>query len=220
MKFRARTVALLAAGMLLGMLLAPVAAQQTPGRSGQIAVRSDGAVYLVMNDQRRWVSTVIISDDELNAIPEAEPIYAGLVPGDSGLAPRASSPSSSSSSSDDRRTPTPTRTGSSSSSSSSGSSSGGVAIDQIQYDKDVRAGGLWTVVAIVSQRGAGNCELEIRWADDEEAEEAKVPNNDFECEFNVDVPSNVELGDARFTLTYRDGDKKAEERGTFKVNAS
>jgi hypothetical protein len=220
MRVRARTVALLAAGVLLGMLLAPVAAQQTSIRDGQIVVRSDGAVYLLMNARRHWVATVVVSDDELNSIPEAEPIYAGLLPSDSGLAPRASSPSSSSSSSsDDRRTPTPTRTSSSSGTSSSNTGSGDVAIDKIQFDKEVKAGGLWTVLAIVGQR-SGNCELEIRWADDEETEEAKNPNNNFECEFNVDVPSNVKLGDARFTVTYRDGDKKAEERGTFKVNAS
>ncbi len=219
MKVRARTVALLAAGILLGVLLAPVAAQQTSGRDGQIAVRSDGAVYLLMNAQRRWVATVIITDDELNAIPEAEPIYAGVVPADGSFTPRASSPSSPTSS-DDKKTPTPTRTGSSSSSSSGSSPSGDVAIDKIQFDKEVKQGGLWTVLAIVGQKGRGNCELEITWADEEELDETKSPNNNAECEFNVDVPKTVKTGDARFTLTYRDGDKKSEERGTFRVNRS
>jgi hypothetical protein len=78
-KLSTRTVALLAGGLLLGATLAPVAAQQS-GLDGQLAVRSDGAVYLISGGQRRWVATVAITDDELNAYPEAEPIYTALAP--------------------------------------------------------------------------------------------------------------------------------------------
>ena len=72
--------AFVAGGLLLIVALAPVAAQQTSGIDGQVAVRSDGAVYLIANGQRRWVATVAITDEELNAYPEAEPIYTGLAP--------------------------------------------------------------------------------------------------------------------------------------------
>jgi hypothetical protein len=37
-------------------------------------------VYLITNNVRRWVATVVISDDDLNAYPEAEPIYAAMAP--------------------------------------------------------------------------------------------------------------------------------------------
>jgi hypothetical protein len=73
--------ALFGGGLLVLAALAPVAAQQPVAPpDGQVAVRSDGAVYLIANGQRRWVATVAITDDELNAYPEGEPIYGGLAP--------------------------------------------------------------------------------------------------------------------------------------------
>jgi hypothetical protein len=71
---------LVAVSVLIGLALAPVWAQGTAGLEGQVAVRSDGAVYLITNNVRRWVATVVISDDELNAYPEAEPIYTAMAP--------------------------------------------------------------------------------------------------------------------------------------------
>lgn len=82
-RFPKRTIAthaLLAGGLLLSVALAPVAAQQTSSVDGQVAVRSDGAVYLITNGQRRWVATVQITDEEIDAYPEGEPIYTGLAP--------------------------------------------------------------------------------------------------------------------------------------------
>jgi hypothetical protein len=73
-------LALVAVSMLVGLALAPVAAQTAAGLDGQITVRSDGAVYLIQNGQRRWVATVVITDDELNAYPEAEPIFTAMAP--------------------------------------------------------------------------------------------------------------------------------------------
>jgi len=71
---------LVAVSVLIGFALAPVAAQSAAGLDGQVAIRSDGAVYLIASGVRRWVATVVISDEELNAYPEAEPIYAALAP--------------------------------------------------------------------------------------------------------------------------------------------
>lgn len=84
-----RAVALLVCGFMLGSLLVPVAAQQLAPADGQVAVRSDRAVYLIVNGVRRWVATVVVSDEELNAIPEGEPIYSGLTPAVTGVAPAA-----------------------------------------------------------------------------------------------------------------------------------
>jgi hypothetical protein len=74
------SAALVGGVLLLVTALAPVGAQQQGSIDGQVAVRSDGAVYLITNGQRRWVATVMISDDEINAYPEGEPIYTGLAP--------------------------------------------------------------------------------------------------------------------------------------------
>lgn len=73
------SIAVVVGGLLIGLSMSPVGAQSGL-TNGQVTVRSDGAVYLISNNQRRWVATVQITDDELNAYPEAEPIYAGLVP--------------------------------------------------------------------------------------------------------------------------------------------
>jgi hypothetical protein len=73
------SIAVVVGCLLIGLSLSPVGAQSGLV-NGQVTVRSDGAVYLISNGQRRWVATVVISDDELNAYPEAEPIYSGLVP--------------------------------------------------------------------------------------------------------------------------------------------
>src|SRR5688500_6134634 len=62
--------ACLIAGILLGTALTPVLAQRMSGPDGQVAVRSDYAVYLITGGQRRWVATVMITDQEINAIPE------------------------------------------------------------------------------------------------------------------------------------------------------
>lgn len=72
-------IAVVVGSLLVGLSLSPVGAQSGL-TNGQVTVRSDGAVYLIMNNQRRWVATVQITDEEINAYPEAEPIYAGMVP--------------------------------------------------------------------------------------------------------------------------------------------
>jgi hypothetical protein len=70
----------LVAGIVIGLVLAPASAQPMSPVDGQVAVRSDHAVYLIANGQRRWIATVLITDDEINAYPEGEPIYSGLAP--------------------------------------------------------------------------------------------------------------------------------------------
>ncbi|HZO31500.1 MAG TPA: hypothetical protein VFH48_36510 [Chloroflexota bacterium] len=72
--------ACLIAGVVIGLVLAPANAQQLSGIDGQVAVRSDYAVYLITDGQRRWIATVLITDEEINAYPEAEPIFSGVTP--------------------------------------------------------------------------------------------------------------------------------------------
>src|SRR5215203_3607784 len=75
MKLPIQTLGLMAAGLLIGTALSPVAAQsQQSSADGQVALRSDGALYLIQNGQRRWISTVPLADSDINAIPEGEPI--------------------------------------------------------------------------------------------------------------------------------------------------
>jgi len=127
MRVPIRPLGLVAAGLLIGTALAPVAAQQTQsGVDGQVALRSDGALYLISNGQRRWIATVPITDDDLNAYPEGDPVYAGLgMPGSAGTTASSAPPASSSSSASASKpsNPAPAASPAASTSSGSGSSS-------------------------------------------------------------------------------------------------
>jgi hypothetical protein len=144
-----RLLGLAATGLLFGSALAPVAAQQQrSGIDGQVALRSDGALYVIANGQRRWVATVVLSDDDINAYPEGDPIMVGLAPagssptssassgssGSSNTANRGSSNSSSSNTSSSNSTPsttsTPGTTGTPSTSSGSSSKNSKSSSDQ------------------------------------------------------------------------------------------
>jgi len=74
------SLAVVLGSLLVGLTLVPAAAQRAGLTEGAVTVRSDGAVYLISGGQRHWVATVVISDEELNGYPEAEPIYFGLAP--------------------------------------------------------------------------------------------------------------------------------------------
>lgn len=219
MKLSPRFFALLAAGFLLGSLLAPVAAQQVAPKDGQVAVRSDGAVYVISNGQKRWVATIVITDEELNAIPEAEPIYTGLAPmGSSGSSSPTPKPTEQ-----PKATPTATPSSSSSSSSSddndNNSSSGDLFIEEVTYDEDVKQGEDWHLSAVVNREKKGRCELTIEYDDDEEQDDIddETPDSDGVCEFTVEVPRDAKTGNATWTLTLRDGDKKTEDSDRFEV---
>jgi hypothetical protein len=108
---------------LVGLSLSPVDAQSVL-TNGKVTVRSDGAVYLIANGMRRWVATVVISDEELNAYPEAEPIYLGLAPYGSSTGTTGSTTPAKSSITASKSTPTSKSSSSSSSSSDDDEDSG------------------------------------------------------------------------------------------------
>jgi hypothetical protein len=119
------TLAVVIGSLLVGMTLAPAADQRAGLTEGAVTVRSDGAVYLISGGQRHWVATVVITDEELNTYPEAEPIYAGLAPFGSGSTTAAAKPSGSGTTAAAGSTPatgsTPAATG------TAGSTAGGAA---------------------------------------------------------------------------------------------
>src|SRR5690242_13775818 len=76
--------ACLIVGVWIGVTLSPVIAQQvapqTAPPDGQVALRSAGAIYLIAAGQRRWIAPVVITDADINAYPEGDPIYSGVTP--------------------------------------------------------------------------------------------------------------------------------------------
>ncbi|MFN8637526.1 MAG: hypothetical protein U0893_27045 [Chloroflexota bacterium] len=119
------SLAVVLGSLLVGLTLAPVAAQRAGLKDGAVTVRSDGAVYLIANGQRHWVATVVISDEDLNAYPEAEPIFTALAPFGSSSSSSSGSSGSSGSGSSSRSSGSGSSGSGSSGSGSSGSGSSG-----------------------------------------------------------------------------------------------
>ena len=70
MKFRG--ILLFAAGLLIGGLVIPAAAQTDPAEN-QLVIRSDGFIFLLRGAQRHLVSPVALSDKRSMATRRASP---------------------------------------------------------------------------------------------------------------------------------------------------
>lgn len=140
MKRRFTRLPLASIAVVIGCFLVGLSMTQVDAQSmltnGTVTVRSDGAVYLISNGMRRWVATVVISDDDLNAYPEAEPIYSGLAPfGDGSTGATTGSPAASASPTTKTAGSKPTTTGSTTTgSSTTGSTTTGSSTGQVTTD--------------------------------------------------------------------------------------
>jgi hypothetical protein len=230
MKLPIRLLGLVAAGLLIGTALAPVAAQQQQsGIDGQVALRSDGALYLITGGQRRWVATAQMSDDDLNAIPEGDPIYAGLGPpgsaGTTASAPAAPSAKPAAPAPAPVSSPAAsTSSGSGSSSSGSGSSSAAqpaaastpdpnastdipIEVNIADSSNNTFQGGDTFAVEIKTNKD-NVCELSVKWPNDQEDnEDSKTADSRGRCRFNIDVPDDMKDGPAKIKGWSRNGGK-------------
>ena len=240
-------LAFVAGGLLLIVALAPVAAQQTSGIDGQVAVRSDGAVYLIANGQRRWVATVAITDEELNAYPEAEPIYTGLAPMGSSA---ATGPQSASSSPVTAASPSPATasnsvpaagpaiTGSSTATGPSTTNSANTPLEvatptgaiseidpQIPIEVDVDGtpkfeAGERVTVNVRTKVGA-TCELAVTWPNGTEVDQQSMPaDSQGHCRYKIDVPTTASVGTAVLKGIAREGGRLSRQTVEFEVIAS
>jgi hypothetical protein len=223
MRLPIRMLGLVAGAFLMGSALAPVAAQQNQsGVDGQVAVRSDGAVYLISNGQRRWVASVVITDEDIDKYPEGEPIYAGLAPMGSAQAaagqtqPRPTTATSSGASGSgantaaNNSTPQPTAT-----SSENLNDDLPVKVD-IEGDERFETGDEFTVQ--VTTRPDAVCELEAKFPGGEEvSEDSKNADNKGKCRYTVKVPDDADEGDGTVIATVRDGGKVNKAEITFSV---
>lgn len=225
MRLPIRPLGLVAAGLLLGTALAPVAAQQSQsGVDGQVAVRSDGAVYLISNGQRRWVATVVISDDEINGYPEGEPIFVGLAPlGSSGASTAASNPQPKPSGA---TSPTPA-SGSSAATKPSAAAPPTSTPDPntstdipVEVDIDgsskLEAGAKRRVD--IKTRKDATCELVVKLPGGKElTEDSKNADNSGKCVYNIEIPSDTPDGDGVMIGSAREGGKVNKHELPFSV---
>jgi hypothetical protein len=223
MKVLARSAALVVCGFVLGTALVPVAAQQGATGDGQLAVRSDGAVYLITNGQRRWVATLVMDDATLNAIPEGEPIYGGLGALGSGSArsgttqgsgtPSASGGSTSSAAT---RTPEPKRTGTPGPTAAAVENSDRIELD-IESIPDAKDGDTIKVTFHTNIKRQGSCELRIIYPDGEVKDQAsKTPDNNGECEWKPKLNTDSN-GRAKAEGIVREGGDQRLEVEEFEI---
>jgi hypothetical protein len=232
MKLPIRSLGLVAAGLLLGTALVPVAAQQQQsGVDGQVAVRSDGAVYLISAGQRRWVAPVVISDDEINAYPEGEPIYAGLAPMGSAQASAKPSNSSQSGSGASASASPAAQSGSSAKPSAASGTTAAAAPAStpdpnlsgdipVEVDIDGSAKleqGDERSVDIKTKKDA-TCELTIRLSNGKEfSEDSKNADTQGKCRFTVKIPDDAPEGAGMLIGTAREGGKVNKDELEFEV---
>lgn len=233
MKLPIRSLGLVAAGLLLGTALAPVAAQQQQsGVDGQVAVRSDGAVYLISNGQRRWVASVVISDDEINAYPEGEPIFAGLAPigsaqastnpqpkpsGGSGSSGSGSAGSSATPAAGATAKPTSTTQAAAPASTPDPNLSSDIPVE-VDIDGSAKLEqGEERQVDIKTKKDA-TCELTVRLSNGKEfSEDSKNADTQGKCRFTVQIPNDAPEGSGFMIGTAREGGKVNKMELDFEV---
>jgi hypothetical protein len=226
MKLPIQTLGLMAAGLLIGTALSPVAAQsQQSSADGQVALRSDGALYLIQNGQRRWIATTVLEDSAINAIPEGEPIMAGLAlagsaeaqakPGTAAQAapPAASPPAASGATAAQKPAAAAPAAAATQAPAPKPSVDTGEQLSpelSIQIDLD----GATTItqgderkVEIRAKKDV-TCELLLRLSDGkEQAEDSKNASSDGKCSYTIEIPDNAPEGSATIVGTIREGGK-------------
>jgi hypothetical protein len=205
-----RTLGLVAASLLIGSALSPASAQQQQsGLDGQVALRSDGALYLISNGQRRWISTVIATDDAINAIPEGEPVLVGLAPIGSSFA--STSPQS-------KPSGTPSRTSTNGSNNNDNTDQQSSSDDDEELSSDIPVqvdiDGSTRVVrgesrkVEIKTRKDATCELLVRYSNNKEvAEDSKNADSRGSCKYTIDIPDNAAEGNAKLIGSAREGGK-------------
>jgi len=231
MKLPIRTLGLAAAALLIGSALAPASAQQQQsGVDGQVALRSDGALYLITNGQRRWISTVAATDEEINRLPEGEPIYAGLAPqGASQGASQASvgptKPSTSSASTPSKPAPKTTTTKPSTSGDDDDDDDGDsnselsqdipISVD-IGGEERIKRGDTREVIITTSNKAV--CDLVIQIpGDDDIVEDSRNPDSRGRCRYTIEIPGDADTGSGKIIGTAREGGKMNKQEINIRV---
>lgn len=215
--------ACLIAGVVIGLLLAPVSAQQMAPIDGQVAVRSDYAVYLIANGQRRWIAPVIITDDEINAYPEAEPIFAGVAPLS---APPAPAPPPPVPASPAAAPPPPVSAVAPPPSVPAAFPTPNGATGQIDpllpLEVDIDGQPIFEhgneITVVMRTRSGASCELVVRWPDaTETVQPPQAADPRGRCAYTFRVPSSVPNGLGLMKGNVREGGRASNQTVEFQI---
>ena len=232
MKLPIRTLGLAAGALLIGSALAPVSAQQQQsGVDGQVALRSDGALYLITNGQRRWISTVAATDEEINALPEGEPVYAGLAPQGATQASAAPTKPSTTGTTASKtgtkpatkaasKTRRPSRRQSSRDDAATTSSRQRSRSTLTSAARRRSSAGDARTVEIKTRRDA-TCDLVVNVpGDDDITEDSKNADSRGRCVYTIEIPSGTDEGDGKVIGTVREGGKVNRQEISIKIENS
>jgi hypothetical protein len=214
MKLPIRTLGLAAGALLIGSALAPVSAQQQPqpqqsGVDGQVALRSDGALYLIIGGQRRWIATASATDEEINALREGDPIFAGLAP--QGSAQASAGPAKPSTGATAAKTSSKTTKPTTKTQQSSGERGEDLSEDipiEVDLGGSTTLGPGDTRTIEIRTRHGVTCELVVEIPDDDDiTEDSKIADSRGRCRYTVEIPSGADEGNGKVIGTVRDGGK-------------
>jgi hypothetical protein len=214
MKFRG--ILLFVAGLLVGGLVIPAAAQTDPAEN-QLAIRSDGFIFLLRGGQRHLVSPVALSDEQINGYPEGEPFLSGLVPVEAQSAAPAGTFGGTNSGGSATRTPTPrtdsaagTNLGSRATSTptpkpdSTGSSGSGLITADFKTIPSNVAQNETLKVVIEAPEGS-TCEGKIQFKGGKSTAFTPGKTTKSECSMQVLIPDDAREGDADVKATVKMG---------------
>jgi hypothetical protein len=222
MKLPIRTLGLMAAALLIGSALSTAVAQgQQSGADGQVALRSDGALYLIINGQRRWIATVPLADSDINAIPEGDPIMVGLAPlgsAEAAAQPKpAASPAASTTQASGGTTAaakpasTPSTPAASTANVSVGEAGEELSTDipiEVDLDGSTRIDQGDERRVDVKTKAGFTCELKLILPGGESlSEDSKNADSTGKCKFNIQIPDDAKDGDGKLVGTAREGGK-------------
>jgi hypothetical protein len=244
MKLSVTSRAFLAGGLLIGGAIASVGAQALGPGSGQVVLRSDNAVYLIANGQRRWVATVAITDDELNAYPEAEPIYTGLTPlgsqpttasAPAPTNPQAANPPTTSSGAatspstgttastgTSPSTGTTTSTGTSASTGTTPTGATGQADPELPIEVDIAGTPKFEpnerIVLDVKTKTGAACELAVKWPNGTEVnQDKKTADSRGRCHYSIQISASATAGTGSLKGIVRDGGRESRQDVEFEI---
>ena len=224
-----RTLGLAVVALLIGSALAPVSAQQQQsGVDGQVALRSDGALYLISNGQRRWISTVAATDEEINALQEGDPIFAGLAPqgsaqASSGAAKPSTNTSSAASKPAPSKTAKPTTGDDDDDDDDDDTTSDGEELSQdipilvdLSGSTNIKPGESRAIE--IKTRRSVTCELKIKVpGGDDIQEDSKNADSSGRCKYTIDIPGGTKTGNGTIVGTVREGGKINRQEVSIKI---
>jgi len=225
MKFRG--ILLFVAGLVIGGLVIPVAAQSDPAEN-QLAIRSDGFIFLLRSGQRHLVSPVALTDEVINGYPEGEPFLSGLVPVEAVSAAPAGTfggttfGGSNSSTGASSGSATPSRTATASTAATATATPKPDSSEPISPTFKTIPSSVeqnQTFKVVIEAPDGSTCDGKIQFKGGKTATFTSGKTSKSECKMEVVIPDDARLGDADVKATVKIGGQSVDFEDVTQVFA-